>query len=61
MWDSARNADQPYVEGETFTITLDGFIISANVECMEYENLKLDYAWSDHDPVRMRFLLKDVE
>lgn len=61
MWDSARNADMPYIEGETFTITLDGFIISGNVECLEYENLRLDYAYSDHDPVRMRFLLKDVD
>ena len=33
LWNSARNADMEYVPGETYTVTLDGFIISDNVEC----------------------------
>ena len=27
LWNSARNADMEYVPGETYTVTLDGFII----------------------------------
>ena len=58
LWNSARNADRPYVPGETYTVTLDGFIISDNVECMKYENVNTGYSYSDHDPVYMEFQLK---
>lgn len=57
MWDSARNADMEYVEGETFTVTLDGFIISDNIESLYYENVRTGYSFSDHDPVFMKFSL----
>lgn len=33
LWDSARNADMEYVPGETYTVTLDGFLISDNIGC----------------------------
>lgn len=59
MWDSARNADMPYEAGVTYTVTLDGFIVSDNVECLEYENVNMGYLYSDHDPVRMRFRLRE--
>ena len=58
LWDSARNADMIYIPGETFTITLDSFIISDNVEVVSYTNVNLGYAYSDHDPVYMEFILK---
>lgn len=58
MHDSARNADMEYEEGVTFTITLDGFIVSDNVEMTEYEQIDEGYAFSDHDPVYMEFVLK---
>lgn len=58
LWDSARNADMAYIPGETFTITLDSFIISDNIEMVSYTNIKLGYAYSDHDPVYMEFILK---
>lgn len=58
LWDSARNADMAYVPGETYTVTLDGFIVSDNIECVEYENVETGYLYSDHDPVRMKFRLK---
>lgn len=57
LWNSARNADQPYEEGVTYTVTLDGFLISDNVECIYYENINTGYSYSDHDPVIMDFLL----
>ena len=58
LWNSARNADMEYVPGETYTVTLDGFIICDNVECTKYENVNTGYSYSDHDPVYMEFQLK---
>lgn len=58
LWNSARNADMEYVPGATYTVTLDGFIISDNVECTKYENVNTGYSYSDHDPVYMEFQLK---
>ena len=58
LWNSALNADMEYVPGETYTVTLDGFIISDNVECTKYENVNTGYSYSDHDPVYMEFQLK---
>lgn len=59
MWDSVRNANMPYIKGETFTITVDGFIHSDNVKTTYYENLNTGYSYSDHDPVLFKFKLLD--
>lgn len=59
MHNSARNADMAYEEGVTYTVTLDGFIISDNIICVSYENMDTGYAYSDHDPVKMIFKLKE--
>ena len=61
LWNSSRNADMAYVEGVTYTVTLDGFLISDNVECVSYENINTGYRYSDHDPVWMKFRLKNVD
>ena len=58
LWNSARNADMEYVPGETYTVTLDGFIISDNIKCLSYENINTGYSYSDHDPVYLEFELK---
>ena len=58
LWNSARNADMEYVPGVTYTVTLDGFIISDNIECLSYENVNTGYSYSDHDPVVVKFVLK---
>ena len=58
LWNSARNADMEYVPDVTYTVTLDGFIISDNIECLSYENINTGYAYSDHDPVRVEFMLR---
>lgn len=58
MWDSSRNADMEYVPGVTYTVTLDGFILSDNVELLSYENINTGYTYSDHDPVYIRFRLR---
>lgn len=59
MWDSARDNDKPFTEGESFTITLDGFIISDNVKQVDYQCIKTGYAYSDHEPVVLQFQLKE--
>ena len=58
LWNSARNADMEYVPGVTYTVTLDGFIISDNIECLSYENVNTGYSYSDHDPVKVEFMLR---
>ncbi len=58
MWNTSRNADIPYIPEVTYTITLDGFIISDNVECTYYEHINTGYSYSDHEPVYMEFRLK---
>lgn len=58
LWNSARNADMEYIEGETYTLTLDGFIISDNIEMISYETINTGYAYADHEMVYMQFKLK---
>ena len=55
--DSCRDAKTPYEEG-CYTVTLDGFLISENVMMNYYQNMDWGYAFSDHDPVIMQFILK---
>ena len=59
MHNSGRNTDKPYKEGETLTVTLDGFIVSDNVEVTSYEVLNTGYLYSDHEPVVMKFVLAE--
>lgn len=56
---SARNADTAYEEGVTGEFALDGFIISDNVEMIEYFVDRTGYQYSDHEPVVMDFKLLD--
>ena len=58
MPESARNADMEYIPGKTYVVTLDGFIISDNVEMTSYEVADTGFAYSDHQPVIMKFMLK---
>lgn len=55
---SCRNADSEYAPGESFVITIDGFIVSANVEVISAEVEDLGFLNSDHNPVKMSFSLK---
>ncbi|MCR0381733.1 hypothetical protein MKC91_02965 [[Clostridium] innocuum] len=47
----------PYQKGVNYTVILDGFIVSDNVEAVA-ENMDTDFAYSDHNPVKMTFTLK---
>ena len=54
---SCRNADTPYTT-DSFVLTIDGFIVSSNVN-VEYSNvLDTGFAYSDHNPVYMDFILE---
>lgn len=55
---TCRNCDVPYQEGN-FAVIVDGFLVSDNVECVEVENIQTGFAYSDHNPVKMTFRLKE--
>lgn len=55
---SCRNADMPWDPENNFQLTIDGFIISDNVECIESDVKDKQFACSDHNPVYMNFILK---
>ena len=53
---TCRNCDIPYKEGN-YTIIVDGFIVSDNVECVTVQNIQTGFEYSDHAPVSMTFKL----
>lgn len=54
---SCRNADGPYHEGQ-YVLTVDGFLVSPNVEIESADVMDLGFAYSDHNPVKMEFYLR---
>ena len=54
---SCRNADGPYAPGESFVLTVDGFLVSENVEASAAV-VDTGFAWSDHNPVLLTFRLE---
>lgn len=54
---SCRNANIPYEKGKTFEITVDGFLVSNNVNIVSSEVYNAEFAHSDHNPVILKFKL----
>ena len=54
---TCRNCDVPYQEGN-FTIIVDGFLVTENVEILLVQNVDTRFSYSDHNPAVLRFLLK---
>ncbi len=54
---SCRNADGPYHEGQ-YVLTVDGFLVSPNVEVREARVVDAGFQYSDHNPVYMDFTLQ---
>ncbi len=54
---TCRNADGPY-NPDQFVLTIDGFIVSENVEVVDTAVVDTAFAYSDHNPVTMTFKLK---
>lgn len=70
---SCRNCDVPYTaehdapydperdgpyDKDCFTLILDGFIVSDNIETTYVDVINNEFTFSDHNPVVMRFKLK---
>ena len=58
MTATSRYTNEPYNEN-SFVVILDGFIVSDNVDCTYVQNIDTGYQCTDHNPVLMKFLLKD--
>ncbi|MCR4676399.1 MAG: endonuclease/exonuclease/phosphatase family protein [Sphaerochaetaceae bacterium] len=54
---SVRGMDSAYFEG-MFVSLVDGFIVSPNVEVKDAHVMDIKFAYSDHNPVLMNFILK---
>ena len=57
---TCRDAGRPY-DGTNDRWVMDAFIYSDNIRCLSCETLDLDFAYSDHNPVVMRFALAGAE
>lgn len=57
---SCRNADGPADTENQLRITVDGFLISANVTVIESRVIDTGFAYSDHNPVKLSFYLGDA-
>ena len=55
---TCRSTDIPYEKGVNYTVVLDGFIVSDNIEVTEVVNIDNDFTFSDHNPATMKFILK---
>lgn len=53
---SCRNADGPYHPGQ-YVLTIDGFLVTPNVTVISSEVVDTGFAYSDHNPVSMTFVL----
>lgn len=51
---SVRTNHQPYVRGDNYVTTIDGFIVSPNVEIVAVNGHDLGFQHTDHQPVRIR-------
>jgi endonuclease/exonuclease/phosphatase family metal-dependent hydrolase len=60
---SVRTNYQPYVPGENYVTTIDGFIVSPNVAIESLAGVDLGFENTDHQPVRarVRAILGDSE
>ena len=54
---TCRNNDEPYQKGHTYTVTVDGFVVSSNVKATA-QNIDTGFEYSDHNPVLLTFELQ---
>lgn len=54
---TCRGADIPYEKDVNYTCVIDGFIVSDNVTVTAVETQDLQFAYSDHNPVKLTFSL----
>ena len=54
---TCRGTDIAYTPGKTYQTVVDGFLVSDNVKATA-KNIETDYAYSDHNPVKLTFSLQ---
>lgn len=54
---TCRNCDIPYREGN-FTLIVDGFLVTKNVTVLKVSNISTGFAYADHNPVALEFILE---
>lgn len=53
-----RHLNTPYVAGSSFTTLIDYYFVSPNIEVISVKTLDLDFAYSDHQPVKLTVVLR---
>ncbi|MGX2944253.1 endonuclease/exonuclease/phosphatase family protein [Enterococcus alishanensis] len=56
---SARDLNEPYQKGKTYTTLIDGFIVSDNIEVKNLQVEDTEFEYSDHNPVYLDFQLNE--
>lgn len=54
---SCRNADRPWDPATNFQLTIDGFLVSDNIDVLQATVTDTQFTYSDHNPVKMTFRL----
>lgn len=56
---TCRNADSAFKgDGTDFVLSVDGVLVSDNVAVLSCETVDTAFAYSDHNPVQLKFILK---
>ena len=55
---SSRRVNEPYKKGINPEKLIDYYLLSPNLEILDIETIKLNYKFSDHEPVRIEFVIK---
>lgn len=55
---TCRNSHEPYKENSTYVQTIDGFIVSDNIDALNIYVVDTGFKYSDHNPVILDFALK---
>lgn len=56
---TSRSLSSVYEEGKSEVMIIDGFLVSSNIEVSFLKNIDNKFIYSDHNPVLMKFILKD--
>ncbi|MCH3916849.1 MAG: endonuclease [Spirochaetia bacterium] len=54
---TCRSSDLPYTKGINYSTVIDGFLLSPGISATAH-NISNDFAYSDHQPVRLSFTLE---
>jgi endonuclease/exonuclease/phosphatase family metal-dependent hydrolase len=55
---TCRSLEAPYEKGKNFTIIIDGFLVSPNIEILDVKGFDLGFRHSDHNPLLLKARLK---